>query len=109
VSWEVRLKLESRDEWQARNLLLSTGIRILARSRGQRIRGIRHGTHRIKLVIGDDIDDLKSVQTQESRNSTAQWWRGEVIGALALQARRILVGNWLHLDGLMARMKDSGR
>jgi hypothetical protein len=63
VSWEVRHKLESRDEWQARNLLLSTGIRILARSRGQRIRGIRHGTHRIKLVIGDDIDDLKSVQT----------------------------------------------
>jgi hypothetical protein len=105
---EVRNKLESKDEWQARNLLLSTGIRIMARSRGQRIRGIRHGTHRIKLVIGDDIDDLKSVQTQKSRNSTAQWWRGEVIGALA-PARRMLVGNWLHLDGLMARMKDWGR
>jgi predicted phage terminase large subunit-like protein len=108
-SWEVLKKLESKDEWQARNLLLSTGIRILARSRGQRIRGIRHRHHRIKLAIGDDIDDLKSVATQESRNSTAQWWRGEVIGALALDARRILIGNWLHLDGLMARMKDSGR
>ena len=108
-SWEVRNKLESRDEWQARNLLLSTGVRILARSRGQRIRGIRHGVHRIKLALGDDIDDLKSVATQEGRNATAQWWRGEVIGALALEARRILIGNWLHLDGLMARMKDSGR
>ena len=109
TSWEVRHKLESRDEWQARNLLLTTGVRILARSRGQRIRGIRHRHHRIKLALGDDIDDLKSVATQESRNSTAQWWRGEVIGALALDARRILIGNWLHLDGLMARMKDSGR
>lgn len=108
-SYEVRKKLESKDEWQARNLLLSTGIRILARSRGQRIRGIRHRHHRIKLAIGDDIDDLKSVVTQESRNATAQWWRGEVVGALALEARRILIGNWLHLDGLMARMKDSGR
>jgi predicted phage terminase large subunit-like protein len=109
TSWEVRNKLESKDDWQARNLLLTTGIRILARSRGQRIRGIRHRHHRIKLALGDDIDDLKSVATQESRNSTAQWWRGEVIGALALDARRILIGNWLHLDGLMARMKDSGR
>lgn len=109
MSWEVRKKLESKEEWQARNLLLSTGIRILARSRGQRIRGIRHGIHRPKLIIGDDIDDLKSVQTQESRNSTVRWWQGEVIGALALQARRILIGNWLHLDGLMARMKNSGR
>ena len=105
----MRHKLESKDEWQARNLLLSTGVRILARSRGQRIRGIRHGVHRIKLALGDDIDDLKSVATQESRNATAQWWRGEVVGALALDARRILIGNWLHLDGLMARMKDSGR
>jgi predicted phage terminase large subunit-like protein len=109
LSWEVRNKLESKDEWQARNLLLSTGVRILARSRGQRIRGIRHGVHRIKLAIGDDMDDLKSIATQENRNSTAQWWRGEVVGALALEARRILVGNWLHLDGLMARMKASGR
>ncbi len=109
LSWEVRKKLESKDEWQARNLLLSTGVRIMARSRGQRIRGIRHGIHRPKLVIGDDIDDLKSVQTQESRNATIRWWQGEVIGALALKARRILIGNWLHLDGLMARMKDSGR
>jgi len=109
TSWEVKNKLESRDDWQARNLLLTTGVRILARSRGQRIRGIRHRHHRIKLALGDDIDDLKSVATQESRNSTAQWWRGEVIGALALDARRILIGNWLHLDGLMARMKDSGR
>jgi hypothetical protein len=73
------------------------------------VRGIRHRHHRIKLAIGDDIDDLRSVATQESRNSTAQWWRGEVVGALALEARRILIGNWLHLDGLMARMKDSGR
>lgn len=109
TSWEVRKKLESREEWQARNLLLSTGVRILARSRGQRIRGIRHRHHRIKLAIGDDIDDLKSVATQEGRNATAQWWRGEVIGALALEARRILIGNWLHLDGLMARMKETGR
>lgn len=109
TSWEVRNKLESKEEWQQRNLVLSTGVRIMARSRGQRIRGIRHNTHRIKLAIGDDIDDLKSVATQESRNSTTKWWQGEVIGALALQARRILIGNWLHLDGLMARMKDSGR
>jgi hypothetical protein len=86
-SWEVRKKLESKDEWQARNPLLATGIRILALSRGQRIRGIRHRHHRIKLALGDDIDDLKSVATQESRNSTKQWWRGEVVGALALDAR----------------------
>src|SRR5215471_17349224 len=40
---------------------------------------------------------------------TARWWRGEVLGRLAHDARVILVGNWLHLDVLMARMKATGR
>lgn len=108
-SWELKKKLESKEEWQARNLLLSTGVRILARSRGQRIRGLRHRQYRPKLVIGDDVENLESVRTQESRDKTARWWRGEVLGGLAHDARVILVGNWLHLDGLMARMKATGR
>jgi len=108
-SYEVRKKLESREEWQARNLLLSTGVRILARSRGQRIRGLRHREHRPKLIIGDDVENLESVRTQEGRDKTARWWRGEVLGALAHNSRVILVGNWLHLDGLLARMKATGR
>jgi predicted phage terminase large subunit-like protein len=108
-SYEVRKKLESKEEWQARNLLLSTGVRILARSRGQRIRGLRHRQHRPKLVIGDDVENLESVRTQEGRDKTARWWRGEVLGALAHDGRVILVGNWLHTDGLMARMKATSR
>lgn len=108
-SWELKKRLESKEEWQARNLLLSTGVRILARSRGQRIRGLRHRQYRPKLVIGDDVENLESVRTQEGRDKTARWWRGEVLGGLAHDARVILVGNWLHLDGLMARMKATGR
>jgi hypothetical protein len=92
-----------------RNLLLSTSVRILARGRGQRIRGLRHRQHRPKLVIGDDVENLESVHTQEGRDKTARWWRGEVLAGLAHDARVILVGNWLHLDGLMARMKATGR
>lgn len=108
-SWELKKKLESKEEWRARNLLLSTGVRILARSRGQRIRGLRHRQYRPKLVIGDDVENLESVRSQEARDKTARWWRGEVLGGLAHDARVILVGNWLHLDGLMARMKATGR
>lgn len=107
-SHELKRKLETREEWQARNLLLSTGVRILARSRWQRIRGLRHRQHRPKLIIGDDVENLDAVATQEKRDKTAKWWQGEVLGAIAQDARVILVGNWLHLDGLLARMKANG-
>lgn len=97
---------ESEEDWQAKNMILSNGVRILARSRGQKIRGLKHRQHRIKLAILDDVEDLAWVKTRENRNTTDRWMRGEVMGAMdELTGRIIVIGNWLHEDALMARLK----
>jgi hypothetical protein len=57
--------LQSEEEWQAKNMLLSNGVRILARSRGQKVRGLRHRQDRPSLVIIDDPEDLEWVRTKE--------------------------------------------
>ncbi len=98
--------LESEEEWQAKNMLLSNGVRIMARSRGQKIRGLKHRQHRPKLILLDDVEDLEWVQTRDNRNKTDRWMRGEVMGALdEVDGRIIAIGNWLHEDALMARLK----
>ena len=98
--------LESDEEWQSKNLLLSTGVRILARSREQKIRGLKHREFRPGLVIIDDPEDLEWVRTKENRDKTARWFLGEVLPALDLRRHKVvLIGNWLHMDALMARMK----
>ena len=97
---------ESDEEWQAKNMILSNGVRIMARSRGQKIRGLKHRQHRVKLAILDDIEDLAWVKTRENRNKTDRWMRGEVMGAIdEADGRIIAIGNWLHEDALMARLK----
>ncbi len=97
---------ESDEEWQAKNMILANGVRIMARSRGQKIRGLRHRQHRPKLIILDDVEDLDWVKTRENRNSTDRWMRGEVMGAVDETTGRIIcIGNWLHEDGLLARLK----
>lgn len=103
------LTFESDEEWQKRNMVLENGVRIMARSRGQRVRGLKHREHRIKLAIADDIEDLASVNTKENRDKTDRWFRGELMPSLDAQTGRlILIGNWLHRDGLMARTKMTG-
>lgn len=98
--------LESDEEWQAKNMLLANGVRIMARSRGQKVRGLRHRAARPKAIIIDDPEDVAWVKTRENRNKTDRWMRGEVMGALDEQDGRIIViGNWLHEDALMARLK----
>lgn len=97
---------ESEDEWQAKNMILGNGVRIMARSRGQKVRGLKHRQHRVKLAIIDDVEDLAWVKTKENRDKTDRWMRGEVMGAVDEASGRIIViGNWLHEDALMARLK----
>jgi hypothetical protein len=37
------------------NCILDNGVRILSRSREEKIRGLKHRQHGPKLVIGDDV------------------------------------------------------
>jgi hypothetical protein len=98
--------LEGEEEWQSKNMLLSTGVRILARSRGQKVRGLRHKQHRPKLVIVDDPEDLEWVRNKENRDKTERWLRGEVIPAIDEKSGRLIViGNQLYTDALMSRLK----
>jgi predicted phage terminase large subunit-like protein len=101
--------LESEEEWQAKNLLLDNGVRILARSRGQKVRGIRHRQYRPRLIVLDDPEDLDAVKTKENRDKSDKWLRGEVLGALdQSDGRIIIVGNLLHMDSLLARLRARG-
>lgn len=98
--------LEGEEDWQSKNMMLSNGVRILARSRGQKVRGLRHLEHRPKLVIVDDPEDLEWVRTKENRDKTERWLRGEVIPSIEEQTGRLIViGNQLHTDALMSRLK----
>lgn len=101
--------LESEEEWQAKNMLLSNGVRILARSRGQKIRGLKHRQFRPRAVIIDDPEDINWVKTKENRDSTENWLNSEVIPAMDKQKRKlvILINN-LHMDALAARVRAKG-
>jgi predicted phage terminase large subunit-like protein len=102
--------MQSDEEWQKENILLANGVRILARSRGQKVRGLRHRQYRPELVVVDDPEDLEWVRTKENRDKTERWLRAEVIPALNERiGKLVLIGNQLHMDALLSRMKgDKG-
>lgn len=99
--------VSKQKEWTKTGLLLKNGVRILGLSRGQRIRGRRHRQHRPSIVIVDDPEEIEKVQKIEYRNKTERWIRGEVIPAIEeSKARLIVLGNILHTDAIMARLKN---
>jgi hypothetical protein len=65
--------LEIDEDWQAMNCVLDNGVRILSRSRGQKIRGLKHRQHRPSLIIADDVEELDLIRTQENRDKGDRW------------------------------------
>ena len=95
------------DEWGSSSLVFSKlNARITAASSEQSIRGLRHNHHRPDLIIGDDVEDLASTKTRESRTKTYQWLTGEVVPTGDRGTRLVVVGNLLHEDSLLMRIKE---
>lgn len=98
---------EEHNEWGSSSLVFSRlDARITAVSSEQSIRGLRHNQHRPDLIIGDDLEDIASTKTREGRDKTYQWLTGEVIPAGDRDTRLVIVGNLLHEDSLMMRLKE---
>ena len=98
---------EENNEWGSSSLVFSRlNARITAISSEQSMRGLRHNQHRPDLIIGDDVEDLASTKTREGRNKTYQWLTGEVIPAGDRKTRLVIVGNLLHEDSLMMRLRE---
>lgn len=98
---------EERNEWGASSLVFGRhNARITAVSTEQSVRGLRHNQHRPDLIIGDDLEDIASTKTREGRNKTYEWLTGEVIPAGDRSTRLIVIGNLLHEDSLIMRLRE---
>jgi len=86
-------------------IIKKLNVKIMISSVGQSIRGVRHNEHRPDLIIIDDIEDTDSVKTKESRDKTFNWLVGEIIPAGTKRTRFIVVGNLLHEDSVLMRLK----
>jgi len=99
---------EKTGEWGSTSLVLPKfNARIMVVSAEQSIRGIRHGASRPDLVICDDVEDLNSVKTREGRDKTHAWFSSEVLPIGDRDTKIIIVGNLLHEDSLLMRLKAS--
>ena len=97
----------ANSEWNSSTIVLGkSGIRISVYSTGESIRGIRHLSTRPDLIIGDDLEDLASVKNKDMRKQNFDWFTGEVMPLGDRDTKLIVIGNLLHEDSLMMKIKN---
>lgn len=96
----------STTEWTIGSLVFpQIGARIMVVSVDQSIRGARHNQHRPDVIILDDVEDVNSVRTYDSRQKMYDWFSREVVPlGNSENTRIIMVGNLVHNDSLMMRL-----
>lgn len=99
---------EVADEWRSNSFVIPQyNARISAISQSESIRGLRHYQYRPDLIVIDDVEDLESVKTREGRDKLWNWYTGEAMPIGEMNTKIVIVGNLLHEDSLMMRLKES--
>lgn len=98
---------ESAGDWTTCSLELQySGAKIMCLGAGQSVRGIKNGCYRPDLIIADDVEDMGSATEVEKRNFLYQWFLSELLASGNHQTKVIVLGNLLHRDSLIMKLKD---
>lgn len=83
-------------KWSDDDFVTSTGIRVMARGRGDKVRGIRNRQYRPDSVVFDDMENDETVENPRTTKKIINWIRGSVLGSLGAGYSAIMVGNLFH-------------
>lgn len=74
-------------KWTEDELEFTNGVKVVAKGRGQAIRGTKFISQRPNVILIDDLEDEESVNTQEQRQITQNWFDFDVSEALSVEDR----------------------
>ncbi|WP_303674754.1 phage terminase large subunit [Vampirovibrio chlorellavorus] len=92
-----------------KGFVTKNGIRIMAKSKGQQVRGLIHGQHRPSLILCDDIESLEGTLSPEQRAKTRDWFFKDVMkcGQVDGSTNITVIGTCLHPESLLSELLQS--
>jgi predicted phage terminase large subunit-like protein len=84
-----------RDHWAVDDFVTLTDVRLKARGRGQRLRGLKHKQHRPDLIILDDLENDQQARSSELVKKLLSWITGAVYPAIEASGSLFWIGTIL--------------
>ncbi|MDR2018558.1 MAG: hypothetical protein LBQ00_06785 [Syntrophobacterales bacterium] len=97
--------------WSDNDFTTRNGIRVKARGRGQRVRGLRNRQFRPDRVIIDDLENDKNVRNPKIVKEAVNWILTAVMGSLAENFSMMMIGTILAKNSVLSwfiNAKDEG-
>ena len=95
-------------KWSEGTIVTSTGIMVMAKGSGQKMRGLKFGAQRPQLIVLDDFESETNTGTPETRESLFRWVNGAVLPSLDPKGEIVLVGTIPHNDSYLENIRRIG-
>ena len=81
--------------WSVYDFVTRNDVRVLARGRGQRVRGLKHKQYRVDLAILDDLENDQNVKNPRITKALLKWIKETVYPGIASSGNLFLIGTIL--------------
>jgi predicted phage terminase large subunit-like protein len=89
--------------WSKNDFTASNGVRVLARGRGEKVRGLKNRQWRPDKAVVDDYENDENVRNPRRVKEGKEWLLKAVIGSLGEGYTFIMVGNIFHPKSVLAQ------
>lgn len=90
--------------WRSDTIVTQNGVKVRGVGAGQKLRGMRHGSHRPDLVIGDDLENDEAVVSPDQRKKLDNWFFKALMKIGQKNTVYIVIGTILHYDSLLSNL-----
>jgi len=97
-----------RENWAVDDFVGLNDVRVKARGRGQRLRGLKHKQHRPDLIVMDDIENDRSAESPQQVRALLNWITGAAYSAIDVGGNLFIIGTALSRKSAMHTMLTSG-
>lgn len=99
--------LKNPGKWNEGEIELMSGIKVMAKGTGQRIRGLKWGPYRPDLIMIDDFESEHNTDTARIRAKVARWMMGAVLPSVAPKYQVILTGTIVHDKAFLRKIDQN--
>ena len=96
----------SSASWSSYKLVLSNGVALQARGRGQSMRGTKHRQWRPDFALFDDLEEREEAQDEEFQRQTLSWIMSTALPAMARDYQARMLATPFHPKCVALRLKN---
>lgn len=89
--------------WKQNDFVTTGGVRVLARGRGEKVRGLKNRQWRPDKVVVDDFENDENVENPTLIKKGKRWLQGAVMGSLGEGFCFLMVGNLFHPKSVISQ------